>query len=261
MRKIFKMLSVTFFGIFMVSMISGCAVATNQMPIREIDRPLNAPAGTKEVSVSMEFNDRGGYRFLSFWDPYFNSVMAYSITDKISLPSFPFPVIQYQIHGRNGDIGDTIKTPGFALAVFGGATAGTDKEIFNIIRPQLGILGKRLLSQKSWLSFILGIRTENLDYVAGNAIFNFGYQIGNKNSIHAGLNFEPYKALTTEIDASTMGENPITSGLFVEFPIGWKLNFFNGWSFDVSLVSGTRFINKTSTAFHFWGSSRLDCIW
>ena len=100
------------FGIIIFEMFSRCAVATSKIPIREIDRPINMPAGIKQVDIDLRWNYSGRWEL----SPY----LAYAVTDKITFISLPFPIIQYQFYGSNSYIGDTVKTSNIAIGLIAG---------------------------------------------------------------------------------------------------------------------------------------------
>jgi hypothetical protein len=259
MQYILKTLMISFFSIFICNLLFGCSATTKTLPIREIDRPLNAPAGTKQVSTSVGISDNsGGWNILSH---LLTPTIQYAITDKLTFPNLPFPILQCQIRGSHIYSGDTAKTPEFALAVFGGAAASSVNRVdYNVIKPQIGIVGKRLLGKNLWLSFNLSSWTENSDYLWGYAASNVGYQLGNKNSINVGLDIFSFTTISADIDTSLWGENRNNSGLVVFFPIGWKLNLSNQWFFKSALSPGFNYRNNKLNTFESW-DLQLGCNW
>ncbi len=260
MNPAFKTVTFYFFGVIVCGAFSGCAVATKTMPVREIDRPLSAPAGIKQVAVRFELSKNT--TMSSFFNSVSNPVISYSITDKFTMPRFPFPVLQYEIYNSHHYTGDTAKSSDLSAAVFGGVAAfSIIRADYEIAYPQLGIVGKKLLSSHAWLLCTFAIKTSNSDYISGNADAKIGYQLGNRNSMHIGLNVEPHKAISAEIDTSFWGNNPPKTRLFVDFPIGWKWNVSRLLSLELAISQGLEYRNKEWVACEPFGSFRLGFTW
>ena len=165
--------------VFLV-VLSGCAVATKQIPIREIDRPVNMPAGIKQVDVECYGGDSR--------DWFFMPNVSYSVTDKISFPFFPLPVIQYQFYGPQND-NCVMKVNDLSMAIIAGV--GGDGGLWrsgNFASPQLGLIGKKILSKKMWLSISTGVYGQKYAVftdVSGSQGSSVGLQLNNSNSLYA----------------------------------------------------------------------------
>ena len=253
MLSMFKMLFLLclalVFGLF-----SGCAVATGKIPIREIDRPINMPAGIKSVYLNSNDNEikRGAT----------NQEIAYAVTDKITFPNLPFPVIQYQFYGSNSYHGDTVIAPTIALAVVAGIQSDwIFQSDYYLVKPQLGIIGKKILCKDIWLSFDAGGETRNSDVLLGYAQANFGYQLWNRNSISAGLNLSMYKTISNNIDTTIWNQSNGNSREYLTAPLGWKLNLTNWCSFGLFYNPEIKYANKKIIGLEPITSCLLDFNW
>jgi hypothetical protein len=264
MQSILKTIVFFILSAFILGLFSGCASTTKKIPIREIDRPINMPAGIKQVSTDFF------YEYFKYFDktwaiiwPILHPDIAYAVTDKITFTSLPFPVIQYQFYGSNFTAGDTVKTPDLALALIGGLTSNAIVQgNYYMVRPQLGIIGKKILNKNLWLSFKIEGQTTNSDVLLGGVDSKLGYQLGTRNSINVGLDFGAFKTISKKIDDYVWSENQGHSGLWLNVPIGWELNATSWCSIAVNIGEGLGYINnKIQVSNQPFTSGALRFIW
>jgi hypothetical protein len=256
----FKML---FLLCLVLGLFSGCAVATKTIPIREIDRPINMPAGIKSVSMSYWSDEMDKNGFLGgLFQTLQPSRIGYALTDKITFSNLPFPVIQYQVYGSNSYHGDTVIAPSIALAVVGGIQSDwIFQGDYYLVKPQLGIVGKKILCKNIWLSFNAGTETRNSDVILGYAQANFGYQLWKRNSIGAGLNLSMYKTISNNIDTTIWNPGNGNSRVYLTAPLGWKLNLTNWCSFGLFYNPEIEYTNKKILGFKPVTSCSFDFNW
>jgi hypothetical protein len=213
---------IVFLGSVFLVVLSGCAVATKQIPIREIDRPVNMPAGIKQVDVNCYSGDSRNWSI--------RPNVSYSVTDKISFPFFPLPVIQYQFYGPQND-NCVMKVNDLSMAIIAGVGQyGGIWQSWNFASPQLGLIGKKILSKNLWLSISTGVNGEKYDiftYVSGSQESTVGLQLNNAHSLYAGYTL--WSQYYTRYDAAHDTLYHLSGRKWLDFsiPFGWNVHVTN----------------------------------
>jgi hypothetical protein len=110
-----------FLTIFMILLFVGCASRKYLHPVREIDKTINLPEGSKSISpaLNMKIYQNGFNGDLS-WLAF--PQISYGITNNLCYPMFPFPILQYAVINNNKIFNDTVFIDKFNLSLIGGLT-------------------------------------------------------------------------------------------------------------------------------------------
>jgi hypothetical protein len=256
---------------FAIGAISGCAVATTKLPIREIDRPISAPAGIKQVRVDLSYLTNSGFGLAPGGagglapigaGPSLTPDFSYAVTDGVSFVHLPYPVIVFRIFGRDAIDNDTVKAAGFSMAGIGGVTGSYPFEWHSTsFDPTLGVVGKAVLSRTTWLSFdarVIAFRGQNF---IGEVGARAGHQRGRINSFSLGVIASGWDATDTKLLADSSTFFRTARGIQVAIPLSWQINWSDYASIDLDLWPMVTYAGGKETGAAAGGSVGITFLW
>lgn len=225
MRKIIKCQYIVF--VFLSFM--GCATNNYFIPIREIDKTVNVPEGSKSLSAYFEASINPD-TIVNDFSGLLNPQMSYGITNNLCYPLFPLPALQYAVIGNNRTVNDTVYINSFNLSLIGGL-AGLSYSTRDGISPILilGFYSKYRINNQYWcnidLKFISDFSQSETEYSLLSNI-NLGLQFSNNffSSISYIPHFEMYRYPQYPITNNYIEhEGRITIGFNPNYHFGLRL--------------------------------------
>jgi hypothetical protein len=170
----------------------GCASKNYLRPVREVDKTINLPEGSKSISPYFRMKIYpDNFSFDISWLEF--PQISYGITNNLCYPMFPMPVLQYAVINNNKMVNDTVFIDNFNLSLIGGLTGFlyTNSDGFSPILL-IGFNSKYRISNSFWGNFDFKCipelsKTENKYSFIPN--FAIGYQFF--DNFFATISYQP----------------------------------------------------------------------
>lgn len=219
--------------LFVFLLFLGCATNRYYVPLREVDKTINLPEGSKNL---LAYFGASIYPDTTLYDVTWlvSPQVSYGITNNLCYPLFPLPALQYAVVNNNRIVNDTVFINNFNVSLIGGLT-GFAYSRGDGLSPRLifGVYSKYRINNHFWYNIDLQFNSNFSQYVNEYLFLsniNVGMQISNTwfSSISYVPHFDMYRYSRYWVSNDYLEhEGRITIGLNPNCYFG--LRFFGGY--------------------------------